>query len=177
MHEIDRRIGLLRLLLADLRARRDQTEQAQTQLHAQMRHIVEFTIMRNGMVANALAGLADLEERQTQAAATLRHLELLRRRAQQELDALLVTRGVMDARTRLDELEQRRAQLLAPGTAPAPDRTAGAAAAAGSSAPPAASAELAEIEAEMAELHATIEAASDAAVRALTGAERDGSGT
>jgi threonine aldolase len=162
MHEIDRRIGLLRLLLADLRARRDQTDQAQTQLRAQMDHVVEFTITRSGTLGNALAALADLEERQSVAAATQRHLDLLRRRAQQELEALLVTRGVMDARTRLDELERRRAALLAADAAN--DQF---------TAPPVPSAELAEIDAEMAELRATIEAASDAAVRALTGARRD----
>ena len=160
MHEIDRRIGLLRLLLADLGARHEQAEHARAQLRVQMDQLVDFTVTRGGFVGNALGGMADLEERIGQAATTMRHVELLRRRAQQELDALLVTRGVMDARARLDELERRRAVLLSPGSAPVPGEEQ--------------SGELGEIEAEIAELHATIEAASDAAVRALTGAQRGG---
>jgi hypothetical protein len=173
MHEIDRRMDLLHRLLADVNARREQAEHAHAQVRVQMDQAVDYTITRGGMVGNALAALADLEERLALAAATLRHLELLRRRAQRELDTLLVTRGVMDARARLDELERRRAHLLAPGAAP----MLGVAPSGAPIAPAAHSAELAEIAAEMAELHATIEAASDAAVRALTGAQRPNAGT
>lgn len=153
MQEMDRRVGILRLLLADLSARRQQTEDARVQLQAQIGRLVEFTVRRNGTVGNALAAMADVDERLARAAADLRHIELLRRRAQDELDALLVTRQVADARARLAQLEGRRSALL------------GADAVSTGAAP---SAELAEIEAEMAELRATIEAASDAAARALT---------
>ena len=162
MQEMDRRVGILRLLLADLSARRQQTEDARAQLQAQIGRLVEFTVRRNGTVGNALAAMADVEERLARAEADLRHIELLRRRAQAELDALVVTRQVADARARLDELERRRTELLAPANAPTGT--------VGSVGPLAAapSAELAEIDAEMAELRATIAAASDAAARALT---------
>lgn len=153
MQEMDRRVGILRLLLADLSARRQQTEDARVQLQAQIGRLVEFTVRRNGTVGNALAAMADVDERLARAAADLRHIELLRRRAQDELDALLVTRQVADARARLAQLEGRRSVLLGADAVPT------------GATPPA---ELAEIEAEMAELRATIEAASDAAARALT---------
>jgi hypothetical protein len=141
------------LLLADLTARRQQTEHAREQLGAQIGRLVDYTVRLNGAVGNALAALADLDERLRRTETDLRHIELLRRRAQEELDALLVTRGVADARARVEELEQRRAELLA-GPAGATD--------------PAAHADLAAIEVELTELRATIEAASDAAARALT---------
>jgi hypothetical protein len=150
MQEMDRRVGLLRLLLADLEARRRQTEEARDQLHGQIGRLVEFAVRYNGAVGNALTAMAEVDERLARAEADLRHLELLRRRTQEELDALVVTRGVVDARARLAELEQRRAELLSAGEAGA------------------ASAQLTEIEAEMVELRAAIEAASDAAARALT---------
>lgn len=153
MQEMDRRVGILRLLLADLSARRQQTEDARVQLQAQIGRLVEFTVRRNGTVGNALAAMADVDERLARAAADLRHIELLRRRAQDELDALLVTRQVADARARLAQLEGRRSVLLGADAVPTGVIP---------------SAELAEIEAEMAELRATIEAASDAAARALT---------
>lgn len=149
MQELDRRVGILRLLLADLTARRQQTADAQAQLRGQIARLVEYTVRHNGAVRNALAALADVDERLTGAEADLRHIELLRRRAQDELDALLVTRGVADARARVAELERRRTELL---VAPSAEVTV----------------ELGEIEAELAELRATIEAASDEAARRLT---------
>lgn len=153
MHELDRRVGLLRLLLADLTARREQTSELQAQLRAQIARMVEFTVHRGGMVGNALAALADLDERISRADTDLRHVELLRQHAQQELDALLVTQGVAEARARLATLERRAAELRATASG-------------------ATSAELREVEAEMAELRAGIETASDNVARAL--AERYG---
>lgn len=151
MREIERRQGILRLLLADLTARREQTETAARQIQEQKARLVEFTVQRNGSVGNALAALAELDERLTRAQSDLRHIEMLRRRAQDELDALLVMRGVADARERLDELAARRAALVE-------NEMAGQMHAA----------DLNEIDAEMAELRATIETASAAAARALS---------
>jgi chromosome segregation ATPase len=148
MQEMDRRVGMLRLLLADLTARKQQTEDLRTQLRQQIDRMVEFTVRRNAIVANALAAMADLDERQHRAEADLRHIELLRRRAQQELDALLVTRGISEARARLEELERAADAERATAT---PD-----------------AGRLAEIAAEIAELHAAIERASELAARALT---------
>src|SRR5258708_32337011 len=78
MHELDRRVGLLRLLLADLTARREQTEEGKVQLRAQIARLVDFTVRRNGMVSNALAAMADIEERLVRADADLRPIQLLR---------------------------------------------------------------------------------------------------
>ncbi|HEX9056938.1 MAG TPA: hypothetical protein VF818_05335 [Ktedonobacterales bacterium] len=168
MDELSHRMGILRLLLADLTARRQQAEDTRTQLRQQIERLVEFTVRRNAIVANALSAMADVDERIQRAEADLRHIELLRRRAQQELDALVVTRGVADARARLDELERRAASLRSRATAEtaAPgeaadqqiDGTAG---------------ELAEIEAEMAELRGAIESASEAAARSFLNREAE----
>jgi chromosome segregation ATPase len=147
MREMDRRLALLRLLLADISDRERQTDAAMAQLRAQLARIIEFTVQYNGGVANALAGMAEVEERLAAQEMALRHLGLLRQRARGELDALLVTRAVDDARKRLAELEATRVSVAARGE-------------------PAAG-ELEAIDAEIAELRATIEAASDAAARAL----------
>lgn len=52
MREIERRQGGLRLLLADLTARREQTEAALRQVREQKARLVEFTVQRNGPVAS-----------------------------------------------------------------------------------------------------------------------------
>jgi hypothetical protein len=162
MREMDRRVGFLRLLLADIADRERQANEAVSQLRAQLRRIVDYTVQHNGSVANALAGMAEIEEQLSQQEAALGHLALLRRRAQDELHALLVTRDVSEARARLSELEAQRARLLngvAADTAP------------GDALPPSSLPALAQIDAEIAELRTAIQTASDAAARALTGGE------
>lgn len=161
MQEIDRRMALLRLMLADITAREAQSQANEQQLRAQYQRIIDFAVQRNAGVGNALALLAETEARLGQEAMTLRHLEALRRRAQGELDALLLTRSVSDAQQRLAELEARRrelTQLAAPvaaedAVAPWEDASR--------------SSEVAEIDAEIAELKTLIADASESAARAL----------
>ena len=153
MPELDRRVALLRLFLADITDRERHARDEQAQLRGQIERVVDFTVRLNGGVANALASLSELEDRAVSLDRALNHLGLLRRRANGELDALLVTRGIADARARLSELETRREEIvasLAPGDAP-----------------PSARDELAAIEAEIADLRAQIQSASEAAARAL----------
>jgi hypothetical protein len=150
MQEMDRRIALLRLLLADVTAREGQAREAQDQLRGQLTRIVDFTVRQNAGVGHALSAMGEVEERLAQQEAMLRHLALLRARAQGELQALLVTRGVADARARLAELETRRAALLASVETTAHHG------------------EMAEIDAEIVELQGQIQQASEAAARSLT---------
>jgi hypothetical protein len=173
MQEMDRRVGLLRLSLADIADRERRTKEVSTQLRAQLTRIVDFTVQFNGGVANALSALAEVEERLATEEMTLRHLSMLRQRIRRELDTLVVTREVADARARLTALEARRSELLATQPTSSPGLDAGNLTGDASqqmqhqngSAP---SGELAAIDAEIAELRAAIEAASDAAARALT---------
>jgi chromosome segregation ATPase len=156
MQEMDRRVAILRLLLADLGDREREAAAAATQLRAQLARLVDFTVQYNGSVQNALGAMAEVEERITRNEALQRHLHMLRERAQSEVEALLVTRGIADARARLAELEARRATLLGE----TPTATEVTAQAAGSQA-------LAEIDAEIASLRAEIHSASEAAARSL----------
>jgi hypothetical protein len=153
MQEMDRRVGMLRLLLADITDRERRAGDALRQLRGQRARIVDFTVQFNGGVANALTALREVEEQITLQDMMVQHLALLRQRARSELDALLVTRSVADAHARLAELEKRRDELAAAPPAEAETTP---------------QAELADIEAEIAELRAAINSASEAAARALT---------
>ena len=184
MQEMDRRIALLRLLLADITAREREANEAIIQLRKQLQRVVDFTVQYNGSVAGALSSLSEVEERLTQQEVSLRHLGMLRERAVGELQALLVTRGVTDARARLAELEAKRLELsgatsvsTAPPGTDAPPRDhrtsqsqSGVGTATGTTAQETSEREqqIAEIDAEIDELQAQIHAASEAAVRALT---------
>lgn len=149
MREMDRRIGFLRLLLADIANREQEAGDGSRQIQAQLRRVADVTVQFNGSVAGALAAMSEIEERLTRQETLLRHLSLLRQRARAELDALLVTRDIAGTRERLAELERER-QSVALDT-------------------PDSSQRLAAIDAEMHELHSAIEAASEAAARSLAG--------
>ncbi|HEU5439524.1 MAG TPA: hypothetical protein VFU88_09560 [Ktedonobacterales bacterium] len=148
MQEMDRRLGLLRLMLADITDREKQAQTGLATLRTQLKRIVDFTVQFNGGVGNALAGMGEVEERIARQEAELRHLGMLRQRAESEIHALIVTRGIADARTRLAGLETRRAALR--------------------ESEPLDAAALAEIEAEIAALQAEIHSASQEAARSLT---------
>ncbi len=150
MQEMERRIALLRLLLADITARERQAREAQDQLRGQLTRIVDFTVRQNAGVSHALSAMEEVEEGLAQQETMLRHLALLRVRAQRELQALLVTRGVADAHARLAELETQRTSLLASGQTAAHHD------------------EVAAIDAEIVELQNLIQQASEAAARSLT---------
>ena len=153
MQEMDRRVGFLRLMLADITDRERQASEAAKQLRAQLARVADVTVQFNGSVAGALSTMAEIEEPLSQQETLLRHLAMLRRRARAELDALLVTRDIAAARARLAELETER-QSLTPDASNAEQR-------------------LADIDAEVRELRDHIEAASDAAARSLTGQSAD----
>ena len=149
MQEMDRRVGFLRLMLADIANRERQVGEGTKQLQAQLTRVADVTVQFNGSVAGALGAMAEIEEQLAQQATLQRHLGMLRQRARAELDALLVTRDIASARDRLAELETQR-QAIAPDAPDAVQR-------------------LADIDTEMHELRASIEAASAAVARSLTG--------
>src|SRR5258708_8054903 len=161
MQEMDRRVGMVRLLLADIGASERRAGDALRQLRSQRARIVDFTVQFNGGVANALTARGEVEEQITLQDMMVQHLALLRQRARSELDALLVTRSVADAHARLAELEPRRDELAA--APPAEAETAP-------------QAEPADIQAEDRELHACLNSASQAAARALTEGAADRQG-
>lgn len=161
MREMDRRVGILRLLLADIADRERQAAEARQQLHGQLRRIVDFTVQYNGGVSNALASMAEVEDRLSRQEDSLRHLALLRERTRGELHALIVTRDIAEAQRRLAELETQRTRLLSPtpDDAPAQDL------AQDPAQDPTPT--LAEIDAEISSLRGAIEAASADAARSL----------
>lgn len=111
MQELDKRIGLLRLLLADVDAREQQRSALSKQYRLQLQHIVEVTVVQTGDLGAALAAMQEVEERLAEVERTGRHLGLVRARAATELEALLLTRRVAEAQAQLAELETRQQDL------------------------------------------------------------------
>ncbi len=113
MQELDKRIGLLRLLLADVEVREQQRTTLTKQYRGQLQHIVEVTVVQTGDLGAALAAMQEVEERLAAVERTGRHLGQVRARAATELEALLLTRRVAEAQAQLAELEARQQDVNA----------------------------------------------------------------
>ena len=64
MQELDKRIGMLRIMLADVEGKRVQLADMEKQYHAQLSRIVEFVVYREGDVGNALSLMSEVQLKQ-----------------------------------------------------------------------------------------------------------------
>ncbi len=127
MRELDRRIATLRLRLAEVNAREDQVRVVQRQFRAQIDRLMDFAIYDRGDLDSALSMAEEVTTRLEQTDTTLRHLETIKARGQEELNALLITSSIEAAKADVAELETQikdldaemgRLQQLAPGEDP-----------------------------------------------------------
>lgn len=121
--KLDTMITHLRLLLADVAARDDQLATLCRQLREQSERVVTFSLYGDADLGRSLSLLGDIEQRLVAAETERRHLQRIRERAERELESLLLTKGVEQAKARLASLYERRLQiqaaldqLTAPGT-------------------------------------------------------------
>ncbi len=112
MPELEKRIGLLRLLLADIQGKQSQLREMETQYREQLSRIVDFVVYREGDVSNALSLMSEVQSKLDEVVATVAHLKMIHERGSMELDALVLTKRVSEARSQLAELETRQKELL-----------------------------------------------------------------
>ena len=111
MQELDKRIGLLRLLIADVEAKQAQVSQMGSQYRTQLTHIIEFVVYREGDVGNALSLMSEVQGKLDEVLQTAGHLEMIANKARLELEVLVLTKGVAEARSQLVNLEERQKEL------------------------------------------------------------------
>ena len=111
MQELEKRIGLLRLLLADVEGKHAQLSEMEKQYRSQLTRIVEFVVYREGDVANALSLMAEVQGKLEEVLQTASHLAMIASKAELELEVLRLTKGVAQARSQLAELEERQKEL------------------------------------------------------------------
>lgn len=146
LKKMDVSIARLRLLLADVAARDAALAQQARTFAEQREHVVTYALYGDGSLERVLAMLADLDDRLQHTERASQALQMLRSRAQTELESLQLTKGVEEARSLLAELTAQRADPAAP---PNPDT-----------------------EAEIQRLNALIHRASEQAARNLERASR-----
>jgi hypothetical protein len=111
LQELDKRIGLLRLLLADLHAKQAQLSEMDRQYRSQLARIVEFVVYREGDAGSALSLMAEVQAKLDEVVMSAGHMQLIVEKAQVELDVLSLTKSVAEARSQLAELENRQREL------------------------------------------------------------------
>lgn len=111
MQELEKRIGLLRLLLADIQGKQQQLTEVEGQYRAQLSRIVEFVVYREGDVANALSLMSEVQGKLDEVVQTAAHLKMIADKTNSEVDVLALTKRVAEARSQLARLEERQKEL------------------------------------------------------------------
>src|SRR5438445_13001405 len=94
MLELEKRIGLLRLLLADIEGKQERVLEMEGQYRAQQAKVVEFVVYRDGDVGNALNVMSEIQAKLDEVVQTSNHLDMIARRADSELEVVfIVQRG------------------------------------------------------------------------------------
>ena len=116
VQKIDVTIARLRLLLADVSAKEQQYTGVRQQFRDQLRRAVEYSIYGDSSLEGTLGLMAEIQQRITDTEGTLRDLNLIRTRAERELESLTLTRRIEAAKTELQQLVTRQRVLEQAGT-------------------------------------------------------------
>ena len=108
MHKLDLNIARLKLLLAEVGAKREALAATRLQYQEQINRLVSFTVHEDAGVERTLAMMMDIDGRLQEVARQERYLELLRAKAQRELDSLQLTKLIEETRAQLNLLRQRQ---------------------------------------------------------------------
>ena len=111
VQKIDVTIARLRLLLADVSAKEQQYTTVRQQFRDQLRRAVEYSIYGDSSLDGTLGLMAEIQQRITDAEGTLRDLNLIRTRAERELESLQLTKRIEAAKTELQQLVARQREL------------------------------------------------------------------
>jgi hypothetical protein len=129
VQKLDITIAKLRLLLADVMAKEQQLALVRQQFRDQLRKAIDYSIYGDGSLDGTLGLMGEIQQRIAAADSDLRDLGLVRARAERELESLQLTKRIEAAKTELNDLLERQAELgrdAAPsGATPTPAPQAG----------------------------------------------------
>ncbi len=108
MHKLDLNIVRLKLLLAEVNAKRDSLAATRRQYEDQINRLVDVTVHEDSGVDRTLGMMMDVDARLQEAARQQHYLEQVRSKAQHELDSLQLTKLIEETRAQLSLLLQRQ---------------------------------------------------------------------
>jgi hypothetical protein len=109
LKKIDLTIARLRLLLAELTARDAALEDQRRTCREQHNKLVTFSLYGDSSLDSVLSMLADIDERLSHVEATSRSVAAIRKRAENELESLQLTKSIEEAKVLLHELQAKQA--------------------------------------------------------------------
>jgi hypothetical protein len=112
LKKIDLTIARLRLLLADVTARDAALQDQRRTCTEQHNKLITFSLYGDSTLDSVLAMLGDVQERLSHIEATARALAAIRKRAENELESLQLTKGIEEAKVLLNELQLRQAAAM-----------------------------------------------------------------
>ena len=121
LKKIDITIARLRLLLADVTAREAALEEQRRTCREQHDKLVTFSLYGDSSLDSVLAMLADVQERLDAVEGRARALTAIRKRAENELESLQLTKGIEEAKSLLLQLRARQAEGVDPADALSPE--------------------------------------------------------
>ena len=110
MHKLDLNIARLKLLLADVGAKREALAATRRQYQDQIARLVTFTVHQDAGVDRTLAMMMEVDARLQELVRQEHYLEAIRARAQYELESLQLTKLIEETRAQLAILRQRQGQ-------------------------------------------------------------------
>src|ERR1051326_6531350 len=104
MHKLDLTIARLRLLLAEVEGKREALRATRQQYDEQIARLLRFVVHDDGGVDNTLSMMLDLDGRLHDVTRQEHYLDLIASTARRELDSLMLTKLVDEARTQIEAL-------------------------------------------------------------------------
>jgi hypothetical protein len=108
MHKLDLTIARLKLLLADVGAKRAALAATRQQYRDQIARLVSFAVHEDAGVDRTLAMMMEVDARLQELLRQEHYLEAIRAKAQYELESLQLTKLIEETRAQLAVLRQRQ---------------------------------------------------------------------
>jgi hypothetical protein len=108
MHKLDLNIVRLKLLLAEVNAKRETLTATRRQYEDQINRLIDITIHEDSGVDRTLGMMLDVDTRLQEVARQQHYLELVGDKARRELDSLQLTKLIEETRAQLALLRQRQ---------------------------------------------------------------------
>ena len=106
MNELERMLAKVRLLLAEIRSEEGLLQGQREQFRSQLARLPSLPLYRSDLHA-CLAAMADIEDKLAHAERRLGHLAAVKKRAQEELESLELTKIIEEAKAELAALRAR----------------------------------------------------------------------
>lgn len=111
MDKLETTIANLKMVLADIAAKESHLQDSRHQLGTQLSRLPKSAMYNKTSLESTLAMMQDIEERLGQVESSLRHLAVIKQRAQEEVESLELTRIIGQAKAELASLQT---EALAP---------------------------------------------------------------